>query len=260
MANRSLFRLTLTGAALLFLSGTFAPRAHGAQEPAAARFGPTMNTKVSSSSTFCRPMYSTLYLCRSSEVSTKGWTLLRSRSSSGLRLMPRSVEKKVRTPEKFRSYNPSRKTEVIGVFQKGTRELAIQAVEAASEEFRRWERVPAAERADILFRTASLLRKRKFEMAAWMVFEVGKTWAEADADVAEAIDFCDFYAREMLRLAGPQPLTPIAGEVNELRYIPLGVGAVIPPWNFPLAIMLGMTTAAWVTGNTVVLKPSICSR
>lgn len=163
---------------------------------------------------------------------------------------------RIRTPEKFRSYNPSRKNEVIGVFQKGTPELATKAVEAGFERFQRWERVPAAERADILFRTASLLRQRKFEMAAWMVFEVGKNWAEADADVAEAIDFCDFYTREMLRLAGPQPLTPIPGERNELRYIPLGVGAVIPPWNFPLAIMVGMTTAAWVSGNTVVLKPS----
>ena len=163
---------------------------------------------------------------------------------------------RIRTPEKFRSYNPSRKSEVIGVFQKGTPELATKAVEAAFEQFQRWERVPATERADILFRTTSLLRQRKFEMAAWMVFEVGKNWAEADADVAEAIDFCDFYAREMLRLGGPQPLTPVPGEINELRYIPLGVGAVIPPWNFPLAIMVGMTTAAWVSGNTVVLKPS----
>ena len=163
---------------------------------------------------------------------------------------------RIRTPEKFRSYNPSRKDEVIGVFQKGTPELANRAVAAALEQFPRWERVPATERAEILFRTASLLRRRKFAMAAWMVFEVGKNWAEADADVAEAIDFCDFYAREMLRLAGPQPLTPVPGEANELRYIPLGAGAVIPPWNFPLAIMVGMTTAAWVSGNTVVLKPS----
>jgi 1-pyrroline-5-carboxylate dehydrogenase len=163
---------------------------------------------------------------------------------------------RIRTSEKFKSYNPSRKSEAIGVFQKGTPELATKAVESAYEQFQKWERVPANERADILFRVASILRRRKFEFAAWMIFEVGKNWAEADADVAEAIDFCDFYAREMLRLAGPQPLTPIPGEVNELRYIPLGVGAVIPPWNFPLAIMVGMTTAGWVSGNTVVLKPS----
>jgi 1-pyrroline-5-carboxylate dehydrogenase len=89
-----------------------------------------------------------------------------------------------------------------------------------------------------------------------MIYEVGKTWAEADGDTAEAIDFCEFYAREMLRYAGGQPLTKIQGEDNRLEYIPLGVGCVIPPWNFPLAIMAGMTVAAAVTGNTVVLKPS----
>lgn len=163
---------------------------------------------------------------------------------------------RVRTPEKFRSYNPSRKSEVVGVFQKATPELAHRAVEAAYEKFQQWQQVPANERANILFRTAALVRQRKFELAAWMIFEVGKSWAEADADVAEAIDFCEFYGREMLRLAGPQPLTPVPGEINELRYLPLGVGVVISPWNFPLAIMVGMTTASWVTGNTVVLKPS----
>jgi 1-pyrroline-5-carboxylate dehydrogenase len=163
---------------------------------------------------------------------------------------------RIRTTEKFRSYNPSRKTEVIGVFQKATQELAARAVEVAHKEFERWQDVPAEQRAQYLLKTGAILRERKFEMAAWMVFEVGKSWTEADADVAEAIDFCDFYAREMLRLAGPQPLTPVPGEANELRYIPLGVGVVIPPWNFPLAILVGMTTASWVAGNTVVLKPS----
>ena len=108
----------------------------------------------------------------------------------------------------------------------------------------------------MLFRAAALLRARRFENNAWMILETGKTWVEADADTAEAIDFCEFYGREALRYAGPQPLTKLEGEDNELRYIPLGVGAVIPPWNFPCAIMVGMTTAALVTGNTVVLKPS----
>ena len=163
---------------------------------------------------------------------------------------------RIRTAEKLRSYNPSRKSEVIGVFQKATPELAALAVEKAYEQFLNWGYVPASERADCLLRTAAILRERKLEVAAWMVFEVSKSWAEADADVAEAIDFCEFYAGEMLRLSGPQPLTPVPGEENELRYIPLGVGVVIPPWNFPLAIMVGMTTAAWVSGNTVVLKPS----
>ncbi|MBI4463511.1 MAG: L-glutamate gamma-semialdehyde dehydrogenase, partial [Acidobacteria bacterium] len=163
---------------------------------------------------------------------------------------------RIQAGEKFCSYNPSRKGEVVGVFQRGTPELAERAVQAAAKQFESWKRVPAEERADYLLRVASILRRRKFELAAWMVFEVGKSWVEADADVAEAIDFCEFYAREMLRLAQPQPLTPVPGEINELRYIPLGVGAVIPPWNFPLAILVGMTTASWVSGNTVVLKPS----
>src|SRR6266581_1814136 len=96
---------------------------------------------------------------------------------------------------------------------------------------------------------AALMRERKHELSAWMIYEVAKTWPEADGDTAEAIDFCEFYAREMLRYAGEQPLVKLAGEENDLEYIPLGVGAVIPPWNFPLAIMAGMTAAAIVTGN-----------
>lgn len=101
-----------------------------------------------------------------------------------------------------------------------------------------------------------MLRRRKHEFSAWMTFEAGKTRAEADADTAEAIDFMEFYAREMQRLNQPQPLTIMEEEENELYYVPLGVGIVIPPWNFPLAIMVGMTTASIVAGNTVVLKPA----
>jgi len=134
--------------------------------------------------------------------------------------------------------------------------LARLAVERASEIFKTWSRTPAEERAALLFRVADLLRERRHQMSAWMVYEVAKTWAEADGDTAEAIDFCDFYAREMLRYAEGQPLVKIEGEDNRLDYIPLGVGVVIPPWNFPLAIMAGMTVASIVTGNTVVLKPS----
>ncbi len=163
---------------------------------------------------------------------------------------------RIKTESKFESINPAKKTEVVGRFQKATKELAGRAVETAFETFKTWSKTPAEERAGLLFRTAKLLRERKHEMSAWMIYEVGKTWAEADGDTAEAIDFCEFYAREMLRYAAPQPLTKIEGEENELQYIPLGVGCVIPPWNFPLAIMAGMTVAAAVTGNTVVLKPS----
>jgi 1-pyrroline-5-carboxylate dehydrogenase len=162
----------------------------------------------------------------------------------------------IRTEEKMKSTNPSHPEQVIGIFQKGTAELAHQAVEAAHQAFGRWKKVSAEERAECLFRSAEILRRRRFEMDSWLVYETGKTWPEADADVAETIDFCEFYGREMLRLAGPQPVTPAAGEKNYLVYIPLGVGAVIPPWNFPAAITGGMTAAAVVTGNTVVLKPS----
>src|SRR5207237_3624375 len=139
-------------------------------------------------------------------------------------------------------------------------DLASQAVEAAHKAFQSWRNTPAEERAQLVFRVAALMRERKHELSAWMVYEVAKTWPEADGDTAEAIDFLEFYAREMLRYASDQPLVKITGEHNNLDYIPLGVGAVIPPWNFPCAIMAGMTAAAIVTGNTVVLKQSSDAR
>lgn len=163
---------------------------------------------------------------------------------------------RINTDNKFDSINPANRTQVVGTFQKATKELANRAVETAHEAFKSWRATPAQDRIDLLFRVSALMRQRKHELSAWMIHEVSKTWAEADGDTAEAIDFCEFYAREMQRYSGPQPLTKIEGEDNELQYIPLGVGTVIPPWNFPLAIMAGMTCAAIVTGNTVVLKPS----
>jgi 1-pyrroline-5-carboxylate dehydrogenase len=159
-------------------------------------------------------------------------------------------------PKTFESRNPSKPSEVIGRFQSATREQAVQAIEAADRAFASWSRVPAPERAAYLVEAARLMRERKHRFSAWMVLEVGKTWPEADADTAEAIDFMEFYAREMLRYDGPHPVTPYPGEKNHLVYLPLGVGAVIPPWNFPLAILVGMTTAAIVTGNTTVVKPA----
>src|SRR5436309_4058379 len=108
----------------------------------------------------------------------------------------------------------------------------------------------------MLRRAAQIIRGRKLEFDAWLVYEAGKSWPEAEADVSEAIDFCEYYALEMERLSGSQPVTQLPGEKDEMRYIPLGVGLIVPPWNFPLAILAGMTTAALVTGNTVVLKPS----
>lgn len=162
----------------------------------------------------------------------------------------------VASPQKFNSLNPSNPAEVVGIFQQGTAEDAARALEVAWEAFELWKNVPAEKRAAYLFKAAKIMRKRRFELNAVEMFEVGKTWPEADADVAEAIDFCEFYAREMLRYADAKLPVQIPGEKDELVYLPLGAGVVIPPWNFPLAILTGMTLAAVVTGNTVVLKPS----
>jgi len=156
----------------------------------------------------------------------------------------------------FDSTNPAHKGQLLGKFQKGTRAHVEQAIEAAWKAFEIWKRAPVSVRAGLLLKAADLMRQRKHEFSATMVYEVGKTWPEADADTAEAIDFLEFYAREAYRYGGEQPITKIESEENALVYIPLGVGAVIPPWNFPLAIMAGMTSAAAVTGNTIVLKPS----
>jgi 1-pyrroline-5-carboxylate dehydrogenase len=160
------------------------------------------------------------------------------------------------TGDGLKSLNPSHPAEVVGIHQKATVELASRAVEEAYLFFPEWSRTPAGERVAMLLRTAALLRARKLEFDAWLVYEAGKTWIEAEADVSEAIDFCEYYAREMLRLSAPPSLVQLPGERDELLYVPLGVGVVIPPWNFPLAIMVGMATAALVTGNTVVMKPS----
>lgn len=165
---------------------------------------------------------------------------------------------KITLSEKFKSFNPADKAEVVGVFSEVDTDTSLveKAIEAASHAFKTWRNVTAADRAEYLFKAATLLRERKHEFSALMVYEVSKTWAEADGDTAEAIDFLEFYGREMLRWSERQPITKVPGEDNRLEYIPLGVGAIIPPWNFPLAIMAGMTMAAVVTGNTVVLKPS----
>ena len=164
--------------------------------------------------------------------------------------------KRLHTEAKIVSINPARPAEVVGVHQRADERHVETAMQAAQAAFTTWSRTPAADRAALLFRTARLVRLRKLEMCAWLTFEVGKNWAEADADVGETIDFLEFYAREALRLDAATTPIQFPGERNQLRYIPLGVGAVIPPWNFPLAIMAGMTAAAIVCGNTVILKPS----
>jgi 1-pyrroline-5-carboxylate dehydrogenase len=166
---------------------------------------------------------------------------------------------RVTTADKLKSINPSKTDEVVGVFSKADAETARKAVVVANKAFEKWRWTPPEERARYLLKAAAVMRRRVYELSAWMVVEEGKNWIEAYADVAEAIDFCEFYAREMMRLAEPQPLTPWPGEENNLYYIPLGAGVVIPPWNFPLAILAGMTAASFVAGNTVVLKPASAS-
>jgi RHH-type proline utilization regulon transcriptional repressor/proline dehydrogenase/delta 1-pyrroline-5-carboxylate dehydrogenase len=154
------------------------------------------------------------------------------------------------------SVNPARPTEVLGVVcQAGVGEVEA-AIAAARSAFPGWRATAPRRRAEILLRAASAARRRIFELAAWQVLEIGKQWDQAYADVAEAIDFMEYYAREMLRLAEPLRLGQVAGELNHYDYHPRGVAAVIAPWNFPLAISAGMVAAALVTGNCVVYKPS----
>ena len=164
--------------------------------------------------------------------------------------------KHVKTTDKIKSLNPSKPSEIVGIHQKAGKEHVEPAMKAALAAFESWSRTPVEERAGLLFRVADLMRSRKMEYMAWLVFEVSKNWGEADADISETIDFAEFYAREALRLAKAQTPIQLPGEHDSLRYIPLGVGAVIPPWNFPCAIMAGMTMASIVCGNTVILKPS----
>jgi 1-pyrroline-5-carboxylate dehydrogenase len=162
----------------------------------------------------------------------------------------------IATGDKLTSLNPSKTAEVVGVHHKATAALAKRAVEEAYAYFPQWSRTPAEERIRMTLDVARILRLRRFEFNAWLVLEAGKTFPEAEAETAEAIDFCEYYAREMSRLAGPQPVVQMPGEHDEMVYIPLGVGIVIPPWNFPLAILAGMTVATLVTGNTAIIKPS----
>jgi 1-pyrroline-5-carboxylate dehydrogenase len=162
----------------------------------------------------------------------------------------------IKTSKKISSVNPANPAQVVGIVQDAGPEHADVAVKAAATAFATWKFSSVEERASILHTVAAILRDRKFEFCAWMVYEVGKNWAEADADVAETIDFAEYYARQAQHLGKAEPGVQLPGERDTFMYVPLGVGAVIPPWNFPCAIMAGMTMAALVCGNTVVLKPS----
>ncbi|MCY0881729.1 MAG: aldehyde dehydrogenase family protein, partial [Firmicutes bacterium] len=154
------------------------------------------------------------------------------------------------------SVNPAQPNEVIGYVAKATPAVIDQAMEAAVHAFDAWKSVPPNQRAHYLFQVAALLRRRRFLFNAWEIVEAGKSWHEADSDVAEAIDFLEYYGRQMIRLARPVTLMPWDGENDVGVYEPLGVGVVIAPWNFPLAILAGMSAAALVTGNTELLKPA----
>ncbi|HRP01804.1 MAG TPA: L-glutamate gamma-semialdehyde dehydrogenase [Candidatus Kapabacteria bacterium] len=164
--------------------------------------------------------------------------------------------KNVFTDKKTTSYNPSHKNEVVGIFQKGGKEQAEEAIQVALKAFETWKYTPAHQRAEYLFKAAAIMKERRLEINAWMITEAGKNFLEADADTCEAIDFMEFYAHEAIRHGKLQDLTPYPGEKNEYFYIPLGVGVCIPPWNFPFAIMAGISAAGFATGNTVVMKPS----
>lgn len=162
----------------------------------------------------------------------------------------------VRGSETFENHDPGEISRMIGRYPKLGEEDGNRAIEAAHAAFPQWAATPARERIGIFLRAAQRLRERKHDFSALLVYEVGKSWAEADADTAEAIDFMEYYAAQMLRMAEPQPVTPVPGEKNQMIYIPLGAGAIIPPWNFPLAILVGMASAALLAGNTVALKPA----
>src|SRR5947209_1414782 len=132
-----------------------------------------------------------------------------------------------RSKEKLESLNPSKPSEVVGIHPKGSEQDARDAIEAAWAYFPTWAERPVAQRAEYLVRIAEVIRRRKYEFDAWLVYEAGKTWAEAEADVSEAIDFCEYYARQALKLAKPDPLVQLSGERDELTYLPLGVGVII---------------------------------
>ena len=163
---------------------------------------------------------------------------------------------KHKTGDLLSSVNPSKTSEIVGKHHKADAALATKAIVDAHAYFPEYSRTPVERRVEMAAKVASIIRDRKMEFNAWLVVEAGKTWPEADGDVSEAIDFIEYYARQMLRLAKPEPLVQMPGERDEMVYLPLGAGIVIAPWNFPLAILTGLAVSALVAGNTIVIKPS----
>jgi len=157
---------------------------------------------------------------------------------------------------KFGSYNPSHRHEVLGIFQKATEGIGEKAMQSALKAFETWKFTTGEERSEYLLKVSELMKERRFELDAVMILEEGKNWIEADADLCEAIDFLEYYARQIIEIDKGVPLTEYEPEENKAKYIPLGVGVIIPPWNFPSAILTGMTSSAIAAGNTVILKPA----
>lgn len=162
----------------------------------------------------------------------------------------------VRTSRELDSRNPSCPAEIVGRSSLADLEAAQRALDAAARALPVWASTSPRARAELLFHAATIMRQKRVELAAWMVYEAGKPWGEADADVAEAIDYLEYYGRQMIRLGETRRLGDAPGEVNEYVYQPRGVAVIIAPWNFPLAILTGMTSAALVTGNTAIMKPA----
>src|SRR5213080_69005 len=163
---------------------------------------------------------------------------------------------KVWTDKLTPSVNPSAPKEVVGYVAEAGIPEAERAVQAARTAFDKWSRTPSEERARLLERAAAIMDRRRYELSALEVFEVGKPWAEADGDIREAVDFCRFYAGQMRQIGRPRLTQHVPGEESYQHYWPRGVALVIAPWNFPIAILCGMVSAALVTGNTVIMKPS----
>jgi 1-pyrroline-5-carboxylate dehydrogenase len=162
----------------------------------------------------------------------------------------------VETNQRILSLNPAKPAEIVGSVAAAGPPEVDRALDAAWRAFPAWAGRAAADRAAILVKLAAEMRRRKLELAAWEILEASKNWQEAEADVAEAIDFCEYYARQALDFAAPLPIYPLPGEINQSWLQPLGAGVVLPPWNFPLAILVGMAIGPVAAGNTVVIKPS----
>lgn len=163
---------------------------------------------------------------------------------------------KIYTDDKFESVDPANHQQVLGTISKASKEQVDQAMEAAKEAYKTWRKWSHKERAELLIRVSAIIRRRKHELSALMVYEAGKPWNEADGDTNEGIDFIEYYARSMMELANGKPVFDREGEHNQYIYKPMGPGVTIPPWNFPFAIMTGTTVAPIIAGNTVLLKPA----